>query len=128
MDERILREVLGDDARLVAVSNSDTTAVAIRRLIEAGATNILAIADHEQARTFAPVLHVARSLASFKRIVLLYDSESDVGVLFGHDGLLYLRDCPQVRRTLKDLISRDNASFFSLQSLPEPLSREATAL
>jgi len=127
-DEEVLRQVLGEDARVVVINESVTTEGAIRRLMQAGATNILTIANHDQARLFAPILHVARSLASFKRIVLLYESESDIGVLFGHDGVLYLRDCPQVRGTLKELVARDTAPDFTFDSpvIHEP--RETASL
>lgn len=106
-DERVLRDVLGHDAAIVVVDSDEPSLAGVRRLVRTGASAILVVADAYRAECLKPLLQVACSLASFRRIVLLHESQADIASWLQGTAILLLRDDAVVRACIRAIVAQD---------------------
>ncbi|MFA6045554.1 MAG: hypothetical protein WC718_11260 [Phycisphaerales bacterium] len=99
-ETRTLQDLLGDDAPILIVEPGELPHDAIRELISRRIVNVVAMTDREGLATVEPILSLASTLASFRRLVVLHDGTvNGVDYLLQH-GVLILRDCDEVRQAL----------------------------
>lgn len=107
-DEHTLREVLGSDSVLLLIRDSDSAVDSVRRILQSRASSILTVMGDEHAPLLAPLLRIAGSLSSLRRIVVLHDASSEASEAFRQRGILMLRDCPEMRAALGDLVAKES--------------------
>lgn len=119
-DERVLRDVLGHDAAIVVVDSDEPPVASVRRLVRSGASAILVVADAYRADCLKPLLQVACSLASFRRIVLLHESQADIASWFQGTAILLLRDDAVVRASIRAIVAHDQLQTLTRVRPVEP--------
>lgn len=106
---RALREILGAGAPVLLVDPQDSVFATVHRMVATGATGIVALAHERDDARFAPLLRVACSLASFRRVVVQHD-DAPLEAVRHVPGLILLRDCEAGRDALHELVARDTAA------------------
>lgn len=108
LDADVIRQILGNDARMLLVGPHESPFATVHRMVGSGASSVVAVVRDEGASALAPLLRVASSLASFRRIVVIHDA-AEMESLIGLPGIVLLRDCPEIRSYLRDLVQHDTA-------------------
>jgi hypothetical protein len=108
IDVRALREILGAGAPVLLVDPQDSVFATVHRMVSTGATGIVALAHERDDARFAPLLRVACSLASFRRVIVLHD-DAPLEAVRHVPGLILLRDCEAGRDALREIVARETA-------------------
>ena len=116
-DIAAIRQILGENAQVIVVRESDLPSHTLRCLLQTGATNILASSSNIGAVVLMPLLKAASAFGSIRRVVLLHDMDVDSIATLEHTGILLLRDCQEVRASLCSLVESESAT---------PAARSAT--
>lgn len=114
-----IRTIVGPNAPILVVRESDLPAHTLRHLMQTGATNVLASSFRDDAILLTPLLKIICSLASFRRVILLHDMDPDTELSINHGGILLLRDCLETRSSLRSLIASESPKPFT-DSRPAP--------
>lgn len=106
-EEKTLREILGGDAVVLVMRGTDAAIDTVRGIVRSKSSCILTVMNAGIAPSLVPLLNIASSLASLRRIVVLHDASVEPNEAVLRRGVLMLRDCPEVRSALTALISRE---------------------
>lgn len=106
-EEKNLREILGGDAVVLVMRGTDAAIDSVRSIVRSKSSCILTVMNAGIAPSLVPLLNIASSLASLRRIVVLHDSSVEPNEAVLRRGVLMLRDCPEVRSALTALIARE---------------------
>lgn len=125
-DIAAIRQILGENAQLIVVRETDPPAHTLRCLLQTGATNILASSSNLGAVVLMPLLRTVSSFASLRRVVLLHDMDVDSLSSVETGGVLLLRDCPEVRTSLCSLVLGQSPTCNGQSLTPDlsPLFKE----
>jgi len=110
VDERSLREILGSDAVVLVVRGTDAAIDSVRKIVNSRPSCILTVVESGVLPALAPLLHIASSLSSLRRIVVLHDATVQPDQRMLQRGVLLLRDCPEVRSALRALVAKEMRS------------------
>ncbi len=94
---------------MLLVGPHESPFATVHRMVGSGASSVVAVVRDEGASALAPLLRVASSLASFRRIAVVHDA-TEANSLLGLPGIVLLRNCPEIREYLRDLVRRDDAA------------------
>ena len=100
-DTRTLQELLGNEAPILIVQPGDLPQDAVRVLISRKFVNVIAITDSAGLAAVTPILSLASTMASFRRLLVLHDGSSEGLDQLVRGGVLILRDCEEVRAALR---------------------------
>lgn len=126
-DIATLQAILGAEAPMIFMEPGLQAVDVVRQLVSRRVTGVLTIAHQEGLRQLASVLRVCSSLANFRRVVVLRD-----GTLHDDDALdgmpvLVLRDCEEVRRTLRQLAQPEPVALPAQTAEAAPAAAHAAA-
>lgn len=102
-----LREILGDDAFVLVLRPDEPALEAIRKIVRSRSSCLLTFMRAGAAPALAPLLTIATSLTSLRRIVVLHDASFDAESVLPTRGILLMRDCEEVRLALAALVGRE---------------------
>lgn len=106
-EEKNLREILGGDAVVLVMRGTDAAIDSVRSIVRSKSSCLLTVMNAGIAPSLVPLLNIASSLASLRRIVVLHDASVEPNEAVLRRGVLMLRDCPEVRSALTALIARE---------------------
>jgi hypothetical protein len=106
-DENNLREILGNDAVVLVVRGTDAAIDSVRKIVGSRSSCILTEAGSGLLPELTPLLNIAASLSSLRRIVVLHDASVEPDQSMLRRGVLMLRDCPEVRSALTALVAKE---------------------
>ncbi|MBI1190528.1 MAG: hypothetical protein GC200_07610 [Tepidisphaera sp.] len=104
-DTRTLQSLLGVQSPILLLEAGEVPQTVIRQLISHRIANVLAITDAAGLERLGPVMSQAAAMASFRRLVVLHDSTTDNLDDLISQGVLLLRDCPEVRAAIASIIT-----------------------
>lgn len=102
-----LRDVLGEHAPFIMAGPHEPPLAVVRELMLTRASALLMPCSDAHASVLLPLVQVLGSLSSFRRVVLLHTPDCEAERWSLGSALLLLRDGPEVRATLRDLVQRD---------------------
>ncbi len=114
VDENNLREILGSDAVVLVVRGTDAAIDSVRKIVNSRSSCILTAVGPGVLPALAPLLAVASSLSSLRRIVVLHDASVQPDPRMLERGVLLLRDCPEVRSVLRALVAKEMQAGFGV--------------
>lgn len=102
-----LHDVLGNQAPFIVAGPHEPPLAVVRELMLTRASALLMPCSDSHASLLLPLVKVLGSLSSFRRVVLLHTPDCEAERWSLGSALLLLRDGPEVRATLRELVQRD---------------------
>ncbi|MBX3379145.1 MAG: hypothetical protein KF805_03545 [Phycisphaeraceae bacterium] len=124
-EERSLREILGSDSVLLVVRESDTAACSIRSIVQSRSSSILTLLGDARSPKLESLLKIAGTLSSLRRIVVLHSVPAEDCAEFSRRGILVLRDCPEIRDALRELVARESGVDGTSRSNELPVATDS---